>query len=55
MKVRVTWELEVDVSNYDPKHVDILALAHDLTQTELAHQIMYGELNLDELEYSVVV
>ncbi len=55
MKVRATWEFEVDTDDIDPKFVDVTGLAKDLTQQELAFMIEHGLLSADDFEYSVVV
>ena len=55
MKVRVTWEFEADVEDFDPKFVDICGMAKELTKNELAHLILHDELTVDDFEYSVVV
>lgn len=55
MKVRVMWEFDADVEEFDPKSVDICGLAKDLAKNELAHLIIHSELTVDDFEYSVVV
>lgn len=53
MKVLVTWEFEVDVSDLDPKFVDIPGLAKDLTKQELNLLLTSGELSADDFDYAV--
>lgn len=55
MKVRVTWEFDVDTSDFDPKFIDIPGLATDLTKREIDFLLNGGLLDADDFEYSVVV
>lgn len=55
MKVRVTWEFEADVEDLDPKHIDVPALAKELTRIELADSLSRGTLTAADFEYSVVI
>ena len=55
MKVRATWEFEVDTDDIDPKFVDVTGLVKDLTQQELTFMLEHGLLSADDFEYSVVV
>ena len=55
MKVRATWEFEVDVTDFIPKYVNVPGLAVDLTREELNSCIERGDINGDDFEYSVVI
>ncbi len=55
MKVRVTWEFDVDTDDFDPKFVDIPGLAKELTKREIDFLLERGLLDADDFEYSVVV
>lgn len=55
MKVRVTWEFDVDTDDFDPKSVDIPGLAKDLTKKELTYLLERGLLDADDFEYCVVI
>lgn len=55
MKVKVTWEFEADVSDCDPKFVDIPGLAKDAAHNELEYLLANNELTADDFEYVVVI
>ena len=55
MKIKATWEFDVDTSDFDPKFIDILGLAKDLTQKELAYLLERGLLDAADFEYSAVI
>ena len=48
IKVRATYEFEVDVSDFDTKHVDVEGLAKELTRREV------DTLDPYEFEYEIV-
>ena len=53
MKVTVSWEFEVDISDFDPKFVDVPGLAVELTQQELDYLLTHGKLSVDDFNYEV--
>lgn len=53
MKVRATWEFEVDVDDLDPAFVDISGLAKDLTKKELEYCLAHSTLTADDFAYDV--
>ena len=55
MKVRVTWEFDADVEDYNPRYVNVPELAKELTKNELASRILNGDVTIDDFEYSVVI
>ena len=55
MKIKATWEFDVDTDDFDPKFVDIPGLAKDLTKQELAYLLERGLLDADDFEYSAVI
>ena len=55
MKVRVVWEFEADVSDCDPKFVDIPGLATELARNELSYCLAHGGLDANDFEYMVVI
>lgn len=55
MKVRVSWEFDVDVEDLDPKFVDIPGHAKDLAKIELASLLYKNELTADDFEYAAVI
>ena len=54
MKVKVIWEFDADVSDFDEKHVDAKGLAKDLTQQELDYLLKNNELSIEDFAYEVV-
>ena len=55
MKVVVSWEFEVDVSDLDPKFIDVPGIAKELTKAELACLLKSGDMTVNDFEYAVVV
>ena len=55
MKVRAVWEFDADVSDIDPKQIDIPGLAKDLAENELRHMIKNNLVTIEEFEFSVVI
>lgn len=53
MKVIVSWEFEVDTSDFDPKFVDVPGLAIDLTKREFGSLLESGELSADDFDFNV--
>lgn len=53
MKVKATWEFEVDVSDLDPKFVDVPGFAIELTKREVDSLLEAGELSAEDFEYTV--
>ena len=51
MNVRVIWEFDADVSDIDPKMVDIIGLAKDLAKRELKYMIDNNLITEDDFEY----
>jgi hypothetical protein len=54
MKVRATWEFEVDEKDFDPKFVEVEELAIYLTEKELEYLLSHNELKAKDFEYEVV-
>ena len=54
MKVRATWEFEVDTADFDPKHVDIPGLAKDVARNELRDLMLKKEISADDFTYEIV-
>lgn len=55
MKVKAIWEFDVDTDDFDPKHVDILGLAKDLTKQELKYMLEHGLLDAEDFDYILVI
>lgn len=55
MKVLVIWEFDADVEDFDPKFIDKVGLAKDLTKRELAYKIELGTISEDDFEYYVAI
>ena len=53
MKVKATWEMEIDVEDLDEKHVDIKGLAKDLTRREMAYLLHNNEILSEDFSYEV--
>ena len=53
MKVTATWEFEVDVSDLDPKFVDVPGFAIDLAKRELGYLLEDREISAEDFEYTV--
>ena len=53
MKVRAIWEFDADVSDIDPKQVDIQGLAKDLAQQEMSHLIWMNQITAADFVYEV--
>lgn len=54
MIVRATWEFEADVSDLDPKFIDIPGLAKDMAMRELGHLMDTGELSAADFTYEIM-
>lgn len=54
MKVRATWEFEVDTANFDPKRVDIPGLAKYVARNELSSLMFGKEISADDFTYEIV-
>lgn len=55
MKVRVIWEFDADVTDIDPKFVNIPELAKDLTKQELTYLLDHNMIDADDFEYVVTI
>ena len=55
MKVRAVFEFDVDVSEFDPRDIDIVGLAVDSTKREIDYMAEHGLMNSGEFEYNVVI
>ena len=55
MLVRVVWEFEAEVEEFDDKFVDKEGLAKDLTKREVEWMLQDGQFSADDFEYSVVL
>ena len=53
MKVKAIWEFEVDIEDFDEKHVDIKGLAKDLTRREIAYLLQNNEISSEDFIYEV--
>ena len=53
VKVLAIWEFEVDISDFDPKHVNIQKLAVDLTKKELQHNIDSKGIDVEDFRYTI--
>lgn len=53
MKVKATWEFEVDVSDLDPKFVDVPGFAIDCAKRELGYLMEDGEISADDFDFVV--
>ena len=54
MIVRAVWEFEADVSDLDPKFIDIPGLAKDMAMRELGHLMDTGELSAADFTYEIM-
>ena len=50
MIVKAIWEFDVDVSDLDPKFVDIPGLSKDLARCELQYMLRNHLITADEFE-----
>lgn len=53
MKVRASWEFDVDTEDFDPKHVDVPGLAIDLTKREFDDLVSKKDLSSEDLKFEV--
>lgn len=53
MKVKVTWEFDADVEDFDPEFIDIKGLAEDSAKRELQYLIKHEKLSADDFNYEV--
>lgn len=54
MLVKASWEFDVDISDFDEKHVDIKGLAIDLTKREVEHNLSNNEFSAEDFKYEIV-
>lgn len=54
MKVKATWEFEVDMEDLNPKCIHVNDLAKDLAKRELDSLIANRDIAADDFEYEVV-
>lgn len=53
MKVKIIWEFEANVEDFDPKYVDIKGLAKFLARRELDFLLQNEDLQADDFDYKV--
>lgn len=53
MKVKVIWEFDADVEDFEPKFVDIKGLAEDSARRELEFMLQNRDLQADNFIYEV--
>lgn len=51
MIIKAVWEMDVDVSDISPEHVNIEELAKDLAKREIANLISKHDLSADDFMY----
>lgn len=51
MKVLVTWVFDADVEDIDPSQVDVVGLAKDLAENEVASLLSENKLMAADFEY----
>ena len=61
MKVKATFEINIDTDDFDPKFVDVEGLAIDLAKHELKRNLLYDYranndnlINVDDFEFEIV-
>lgn len=53
MKVKVIWEFDADVEDYDPKFVDVEGLAKDSAKREMEFMIDNNDITAEDFEYEI--
>lgn len=54
MLVKASWEFDVDISDFDEKHVDIKGLAIDLTKREIEYNLSNNEFSAEDFKYEII-
>lgn len=54
MLVKVTWEFDADVEDFDPRCVDIEEIAKDSAKREMEFMIDNNDITAEDFSYEVV-